>query len=367
MVKAHKKFKVKSMRRTYRIRLNDLNLGKQQELVAFLTLCHDMTQYFIDMFWSRQDFSSSLSDLATVHKGRDKFHITTRLAQAAAKQAKEIVRSTVKKGNNKPNLRNHTFTCYSHFGYVEEFNQQGFDYALVLTGSGAPKLIIPFNSDLPLNKKLVNGWVIGTTFRIGYTKDKTLWVEVIVEKAMPELRTEGSVVGMDSNYKQGLVFSNGTSTGTAIYEKIQTFTKRQKNTHKEIDSMFGQALNQTDLSGIKVLVIEDLKYVKSGKRGTFSRRFNSRLSHWLYAKVVDRIVSRCEELGIRLERKLPAYTSQYCAVCNKWDKRSRKGSEFHCVHCGHTDDADHNAAKNLEFLGTTGFYGIRALQAAKCV
>ena len=37
---------------------------------------------------TRQDFSADLADLATVHRGRDRFGITTRLAQALAKQAK---------------------------------------------------------------------------------------------------------------------------------------------------------------------------------------------------------------------------------------------------------------------------------------
>jgi IS605 OrfB family transposase len=63
------------------------------------------------------------------------------------------------------------------------------------------------------------------------------------------------------------------------------------------------------ISQHQVLCVEDLKHVKSGKRGTFSRTQNRRLSHWLYAYVVDLLARHCEERGIRLERKHPAYTS----------------------------------------------------------
>jgi transposase len=35
------------------------------------------------------------------------------------------------------------------------------------------------------------------------------------------------------------------------------------------------------------------------------------------------------------------------------------------VHCGHRDQADLNASKNLEFLGLAGVYGLRLLPSSK--
>jgi putative transposase len=44
----------------------------------------------------------------------------------------------------------------------------------------------------------------------------------------------------------------------------------------------------------------------------------------------------------------PPYTSQGCAECGCIDPRSRVSQElFVCVHCGHTDNADVNAARNI--------------------
>ena len=51
---------------------------------------------------------------------------------------------------------------------------------------------------------------------------------------------------MDSNDKAGFVFSHGVQVGREIYDRIQQFDKRQKNTFAEIDSMVGQALKQVD-------------------------------------------------------------------------------------------------------------------------
>src|SRR5207248_8588155 len=127
------------------------------------------------------------------------------------------------------------------------------------------------------------------------------------------------------------------NVGQEIYERIQTFVKRQKHTHAEIASLLGAALKRIDWSDIKTLAIEDLKHVKKNKRGTFSRQHNRRLSHWLYACTVSLLERVCEEQGVLLVRKHPAYTSQFCRKCSKWDKRSRVAEQFLCVYCGHCD------------------------------
>ncbi|SDK75437.1 putative transposase [Streptomyces indicus] len=46
----------------------------------------------------------------------------------------------------------------------------------------------------------------------------------------------------------------------------------------------------------------------------------------------------------------PFHTSQTCAACGKVDPASRQGCGrlFACVHCGHEDDADHNASVEIE-------------------
>ncbi|MCI0711929.1 MAG: zinc ribbon domain-containing protein [Chloroflexi bacterium] len=365
MKKAHRKSKSPIMRRTSRVYLNDLNAGKAQTVRDFLHLCHDATQYFIDLFWQRQDFSAELADLPTVQRGRDRFNITTRLAQALAKQAKETIRSQVEKDHQrKPQLHHWTVTLYYHFVDIQPFAGCHFDVAVQLTGSGAPRMTIPVHATRHLNRKLTDGWQLSKTLRLGMRKGR-LFVDFILEKPRPQKKTAGRVVGMDSNYVNGLIFSDGQHIGQELVKDIRQFPKRKKHTHSQIKSRIGQAIKQLDWSSIRVLVIEDLKHVQRGKRGTFPRTHNRRLSHWLYAYIADVLVRYCEEHGVRLERKHPAYTSQYCHICNRWDRRNRRGDRFTCVHCGYTAHADHNAAYNLELLGLAGVYGLRLLQSSR--
>ena len=51
----------------------------------------------------------------------------------------------------------------------------------------------------------------------------------------------------------------------------------------------------------------------------------------------------------------PRYTSQTCPHCLSVDRRNRKSqSKFKCISCGHTANADHNAAANILRLGLLG-------------
>lgn len=54
------------------------------------------------------------------------------------------------------------------------------------------------------------------------------------------------------------------------------------------------------------------------------------------------------ERGGKLVEVPSAYTSQMCAECGVIDKASRNDrDQFRCVSCGHSDCADHNAARNI--------------------
>lgn len=49
----------------------------------------------------------------------------------------------------------------------------------------------------------------------------------------------------------------------------------------------------------------------------------------------------------------PRHTSQTCHQCGHCERANRKDKRFQCVNCGHTEDADLNAAKNILAVGQT--------------
>ena len=143
------------------------------------------------------------------------------------------------------------------------------------------------------------------------------------------------IVGMDSNYRAGFVFSDGQHVGAELYTRIQGFGKRQKHTFTEVADLAGKALRRVDWSRIDVLVLEGLRHVKTGRRGTFSRRFNRRLSHWLYRASEQRIRQYCEEHGIMVRFKSPLEDVAMLRMrASSGTGETDQGDRFRCVSCG---------------------------------
>jgi putative transposase len=55
-------------------------------------------------------------------------------------------------------------------------------------------------------------------------------------------------------------------------------------------------------------------------------------------------------LGVIVKSVDPRNTSRQCSVCGYTDKKNRKNqASFVCLACGHTENADCNASKNIAF------------------
>ena len=182
MIKAHKRKNSGSMRRASRVYLTHANAGKVAALKASLLLYVNVVNYFIERFWSMKDFTAALADKVITGRAVNRFKITARLAQCAAKQAKEIVRSQKdRKVKTMPLLRRKVATIDNRFVKIEEFKGEAFDLGLSF-GSGMPKITIPINQTAHMNHFWGQGWQIGPTIRLGMNK-RGLWIELIFELA----------------------------------------------------------------------------------------------------------------------------------------------------------------------------------------
>jgi transposase len=111
-----------------------------------------------------------------------------------------------------------------------------------------------------------------------------------------------------------------------------------------------------DLIRIEDLHVEDMTR-KSAPRpdpvrpGAFlSNRASARagLNREIRASGWGLLAQRLEEKAPgRVEKINPAYTSQTCNACGHCEPGNRESQAFLCKHCGHTDHADVNAAKNI--------------------
>lgn len=84
----------------------------------------------------------------------------------------------------------------------------------------------------------------------------------------------------------------------------------------------------------------------------------SMLKNWAYYDLQNKVKYKAMAAGIakdNIEFINPAYTSQRCSVCGCIDATNRDikvdQKKFECVKCGHKDNADVNAAKNIALPG----------------
>ena len=207
MIKAHKRKNSGSIRRASRVYLSSANVGKITQLRLFLLLYVNVVNYFIERFWSMNDFSSALADKVITRRAVNRFKITARLAQCAAKQAKEIVRSQKeRKVKTMPLLRRKVATLDNRFVKIEEFKGAAFDLGLNFT-SGMPKVTLPVNQTAHMNRFWGHGWQTSSTIRLGMN-ERGVWIELIFEKERPELQTEGKVIGINRGFRKAIVTSD---------------------------------------------------------------------------------------------------------------------------------------------------------------
>lgn len=111
-------------------------------------------------------------------------------------------------------------------------------------------------------------------------------------------------------------------------------------------------------------ILEDLKIKNMSKsaKGTLENKGrNVRAKSGLNREILfqgrgifaSQLKYKCEWNGGHLELINPKHTSTRCSECLYNDKLNRRKKQFECLNCGHTEDADINAAKNINRVGRT--------------
>lgn len=98
------------------------------------------------------------------------------------------------------------------------------------------------------------------------------------------------------------------------------------------------------------VAIEELTNIN--KKVTVKRQLRNQRMSWSFAQLRAFLTYKAERDGVPLIVVNPAYTSRTCNECKHCDKNNRKNqNSFLCVSCGHAENADFNASKNIRDLG----------------
>jgi IS605 OrfB family transposase len=192
-----------------------------------------------------------------------------------------------------------------------------------------------------------------------YERNSKLYCKLsyVTEKEDISINTNPEkVIGCDTNWYR-MVFSNNHfyNTKRLAYRKIEH--KKNKKKLKNYTKDFLHKLTKNislDLQkeGVEVLVLEDLRNLhksvskKNGK--SKGKLINYIINQFPYGMFQQFLSYKCLDLGIRVEKTNPTYTSKMCSHCGSKDTQRPTQSSFVCNICGTHLNADLNGSRNVK-------------------
>jgi IS605 OrfB family transposase len=343
------------------------NTGKRQQVARFMGEYRRVLKFFVGKFWS-------VEKLQKFGDSKCESWLSARAKQCAAKQAVGIVRAVRKKYDSRafiikrlksegdyanaerlqkiqdqsvltlPEVQNANAELDSRFCEIRESSGR-FDLWLKLSSLGEK-----INIRLPACKtKTFNKWALKGDLRPSIRLNEgeaTFFFE-----CEPEKRS-GSTLGVDIGLTKTLSTSSEEQSaadnhGHTLSSICKSLARKQKGskafarTQEHRRNYIRWAINQLNLSNVGEIRLENIKNLRKGKRSS------ALLARWNYADIFEALKLKCEELGVQVTLVQNAYTSRRCHACGWTEKRNRKGETFKCRKCGHSANADINAAKNI--------------------
>lgn len=284
------------------------------------------------------------------------------IKQQAAREALDMLAGTNrKKSNKKIGLPSHNGKRMSLTDQSVQIQKSktayGFDFWLHLASIGNK---IVFDIPLKSHKHFKRLMKRGTLLKSFVITSKG--VQLCFEIETGTKKTEGSDVGIDVGVNSLLSLSNGKRYGNIkpILEKIdrkQQGSKKQQQARRHLKQHINETIKHMfEIEQPRTVVVEKLKGLKhktKSKRRS-SRKHRRFIGAWTYRYLLDRIQMTAEDNRVVFRSVNPSYTSIRCLVCGHTDKGNRSNEVFLCRNCGHSDNADVNASKNILNLFSSG-------------
>jgi len=328
---------------------------KQRKIIALIEAYRHAVNFYLKSF---KDQKGKLDKETLARLQATK--LSERYKSNALKQALGIYKSCVKKTKKIP--------CFKGYPILDkkfvniQSGQNSFDIWIKLSTLAKGKRI-----HLPTKKhKRLNYWLNKGKLLQGcelHPNKLIVWVEV--EK---QHWKTGKSLGVDLGMQKLIATSSGDFFGKHIAALTNKILRKKKNSNsykrvlRERDNYVNQEINKLNWSELGVLAYENLTNISKGKSGLRKyKRFRVKQQHWVYRKVITRIIEKCEENRVRPIYVNPQNTSRTCPICNNVDEASRKLDKFYCLNCGYEQDADTVGAINIK---SKALYWLESLESS---
>jgi len=197
------------------------------------------------------------------------------------------------------------------------------------------------------------------------------FISIVCEIDVPDVVVNGSYpIGIDVGIAKFAYLSNNTSIETPLFlqPNLAKLRRLQRKLHRQVKGSGSREKTKQKIFTLHRKIINsrlDFLHKESTKiANEFSScyiedlkllnmvKLNSTLSRKMldsgFGTFKELLIYKFKERGKHLGLVNPAYTSQTCSECFSVDKKSRLSqSEYACTSCGHVENADLNASKNI--------------------
>lgn len=192
---------------------------------------------------------------------------------------------------------------------------------------------------------------------------------------IPEVKTEGCIVGVDSGIKRIFTATNSANSKTFTFSggalnhkrrcirrtRAKVQSKRTKSSKRLLKRMSRhesgitrqlmhvaskQLVKYAESVGARRIAMENLANIREASAAK-GKNMRSKVCRWPYAQGQFFVQYKAEAKGIAFELVSPKNTSRGCPLCGHIDSRNRSGLKFRCLLCGHKGDADRVASVNI--------------------
>jgi IS605 OrfB family transposase len=141
------------------------------------------------------------------------------------------------------------------------------------------------------------------------------------------------------------------ATGTkSAKRRLKKMAGKESRFRRYVNHVISKTLVAKAKDTKAALVLEELTHIRS--RTTVRKSQRNRHTGWGFAQLRAFVAYKAHLAGVPLVIVDPRNTSRTCSCCGFVDKRNRRSqAEFLCIRCGHTANADLNAARNLATRG----------------
>jgi IS605 OrfB family transposase len=132
----------------------------------------------------------------------------------------------------------------------------------------------------------------------------------------------------------------------AAKRRLHKLSGKQARFQKHTNHLIPKAVVKDAERTSRGIALEELKGIRQRVTARCNQR--ARLGNWGFAQLSAFVLYKPKRAGVPVVLVDPRYTPRQCAACGCIDKKNRTNqATFRCVSCGHTANADVNAAINI--------------------